>query len=93
MAKEQNRKQALAGKTDESGGLTNWLTRTARALAGSTISPTDYDPKRHDNLVTFDGLEGHEEVERYWVNAPFAFISINYYPIRSSLTTNSTAVR
>ncbi|MEF8813883.1 MAG: type II/IV secretion system ATPase subunit [Halovenus sp.] len=62
------------------GGLRGWLSRTARALTGSTVTVTDYDPKRHDTLVTFDGLEGHEEVERYWVNAPFAFVSLNYDP-------------
>jgi len=61
-------------------GLTGWLSQTARAIAGSTISVGEYDPKRHDRLVAFDGLDGYEEVERYWVNAPFAFISINYSP-------------
>jgi len=82
MAKDESAEQSrtLARDTEESGGITEWLSQTARALAGSTISPTDYDPKRHGRLVTFDGLDGHEEIERYWVNAPFAFVSINYYP-------------
>ena len=61
-------------------GLTGWLSQTARALTGSTITVTEYDPKRHDSLVTFDGLAGYEELDRYWVNAPFAFISISYDP-------------
>jgi flagellar protein FlaI len=61
-------------------GVRELLSRTARALSGSTIALTDYDPKRHQRLVTFDGLEGYEEIERYWVNVPFAFISINYDP-------------
>jgi flagellar protein FlaI len=30
--------------------------------------------------MEFDGLEGLEEVDRYWLNAPFAFVSINYDP-------------
>ena len=63
-----------------SGGFRKWLSQTARALAGSTVTVTDYDPKRHDRLVTFDGLDGYEEVDRYWVNVPFAFVSINYDP-------------
>jgi len=61
-------------------GLRGWLSQTARALTGSNIAVTDYDPKRHDRLVSFDGLDGYEEIERYWVNAPFAFVSINYNP-------------
>ncbi|MFT4923047.1 MAG: flagellar protein FlaI [Haloarculaceae archaeon] len=58
--------------------MRTWLSRTARLLTGSTITVTDYDPDRHGRLVTFDGLEGYEEIDRYWVNAPFAFVSINY---------------
>jgi len=65
---------------NESSGISGWLSRAARALTGSTIRLTDYDPKRHEPLVTFDGLDGYEEIERYWVNVPFAFISINYDP-------------
>ena len=61
-------------------GLRGWLSQTARALTGSNIAVTDYDPKRHDRLVSFDGIDGYEEIERYWVNAPFAFVSINYNP-------------
>ncbi len=72
--------QIATADDEESGGLREWLSQTARALTGSSIAVTAYDPKRHDRLVTFDGLEGYEEIERYWVNAPFAFISINYNP-------------
>lgn len=35
-----------------------------------------YDPVRFGPLVSFDGLEGLREVERYWVDKPHAFISI-----------------
>jgi len=71
---------------DESGrlsGIASVLSQTARALTGSTLTVSEYDPKRHGRLVTFDGLEGYEEIDRYWVNAPFAFISINYLPEES----------
>ena len=40
--------------------------------------PTEnYAPDTHGALVAFDGLEGYEEVDRYWLNAPYAFASIN----------------
>jgi len=54
------------------------LRRTAEVLRGTTIDAEEYDPSEHGRLVSFSGLHGYEEVERYWVNAPFAFVSINY---------------
>ncbi|PSQ26384.1 type II secretion system protein [Halobacteriales archaeon QS_9_68_17] len=53
------------------------IRRAVEMLRGSNIDPENYDPDRHGNLVTFDGLDGYEEIDRYWVNAPFAFVSIN----------------
>ena len=76
-------KQGRNGTGKDNGklnGVRRWLSRTARMLTGSTVTITDYDPKRHDPLVTFDGLDGYEEVDRYWVNVPFAFISVNFDP-------------
>jgi len=61
-------------------GLSRVLSRTARALVGSTVDVDNYDPKRHGSLVSFDGLEGYEELDRYWLNVPFTFVSINYDP-------------
>ena len=59
-------------------GVRGWLSRTARLLTGSQIDVGEYDPRRHEPLVSFDGLDGYEEVGRYWVDAPFAFVSLNY---------------
>ena len=59
-------------------GLKQRLTRTVEMLRGSTLPYERYDPAAHGPLVSFDGYDGLEEVERYWVNAPFAFVSINY---------------
>jgi flagellar protein FlaI len=66
--------------SDSLADVRDWLSRTARLLTGSAVRVTDYDPKRHGRLVDFDGLDGYEEIERYWVDAPFAFISINFDP-------------
>jgi flagellar protein FlaI len=69
-------------ETDEAdgaaSGVRQWLERTARLLTGSAVEVSNYDPSRHGQLVTFDGLEGYTEVDRYWLNTPFAFASINY---------------
>ncbi|WP_226012925.1 type II/IV secretion system ATPase subunit [Halomicrobium salinisoli] len=61
-------------------GVSRWLSRTARALGGPAVPDSNYDPGRHGPLVSFDGLDGHEEVDRYWLNAPYAFVSINFDP-------------
>ncbi|MGM0770962.1 MAG: type II/IV secretion system ATPase subunit [Halobacteriota archaeon] len=37
-----------------------------------------YDPEVHDPLSEFSGVEGYEEVERYWIWDPYVFIVILY---------------
>ena len=56
------------------------LSQVAAVLAGSEMDLDPYDPQRHGPLVSFAGREGFEEVERYWVNAPFAFVAILHDP-------------
>ncbi|MFB6069942.1 MAG: type II/IV secretion system ATPase subunit [Halanaeroarchaeum sp.] len=52
--------------------------RLLEVISGSSIVVEPYDPVAHGPLIGFDGLDGYEEVDRYWVNAPYAFVSINY---------------
>jgi flagellar protein FlaI len=54
------------------------LERTWESVRGSTIELQNYRPGGHETLISFSGVPGYEEVERYWVNAPFAFVSVNY---------------
>ncbi|MFB6109865.1 MAG: type II/IV secretion system ATPase subunit [Halodesulfurarchaeum sp.] len=56
------------------------LARVAEVLSGSPIDVDPYSLDRHGPLATFSGLAGHEEVDRYWVNAPFAFVVIAHDP-------------
>jgi flagellar protein FlaI len=60
--------------------IQSWLSRTATIISGSAVPHSNYDPDRHPPLVRFDGLEGYEEIDRYWLNAPFSFVSINRDP-------------
>ncbi|MDD2438833.1 MAG: type II/IV secretion system ATPase subunit [Methanosarcinaceae archaeon] len=54
----------------------------------------EYDPKTEGALVNFEVPEGFEEIERYWVDEPYAFVVVlkdrrmsNYYRlIEPSLT-------
>jgi flagellar protein FlaI len=66
---------------DSRGGLAgvrSLLSRTAEVLSGSTIPVQNYDPAKQDRLLSYSGLQGLEEKERYWVNAPYAFVTIGY---------------
>ena len=73
----------VSGAESDGGGLAGvreWLAGTARLLTGTSVSVSNYDPRRHGRLVSFDGSDGHEEVDRYWLNAPYAFAVITYDP-------------
>ncbi|MBS3760937.1 type II/IV secretion system ATPase subunit [Halodesulfurarchaeum sp.] len=56
------------------------LSRIADVITGSTIDMEPYDARRHGTLTSFSGKEGYDEVERYWVNTPFAFVTIVHNP-------------
>jgi len=44
-----------------------------------------YDPEKHGHLVFFDGKEGYEEIDRYWVNEPYAFVVVLHSTERDNL--------
>jgi len=44
-----------------------------------------YNPEKHGPLVFFDGKEGYEEIDRYWVNEPYAFTVILHNNERDNL--------
>ncbi len=55
--------------------------RDLRAILRPTsLSIGEYLPGQHQPLVEFERPAELEEVERYWVNAPFAFVVILYDP-------------
>ena len=43
-----------------------------------TYEPEPYDQDTHGALVVFEGVPNYEEVERYWVDKPYAFVVILY---------------
>ncbi len=49
---------------------------TAAAEIADVIKP--YDVRAYGDIVTYKGIQGYEELERYWVNEPFSFISIQF---------------
>ncbi|MCE8428378.1 MAG: type II/IV secretion system ATPase subunit [Candidatus Methanoperedens sp.] len=47
-----------------------------------------YDVNSHGDIVTFEGIPGYVELERYWVNEPFSFISIQFNKINDDYIYN-----
>ncbi|MFA4935332.1 MAG: ATPase, T2SS/T4P/T4SS family [Candidatus Methanoperedens sp.] len=45
---------------------------------------TEYNEALHGPLVTFEGMEGYNEIERYWVNEPYAYVVILFHPEKNS---------
>ena len=43
-----------------------------------------YDPAVHGPLITFEGISGFTELERYWVNEPYALVVILFDPEKNS---------
>jgi len=43
-----------------------------------------YDPLIHGQISHFSGLEGYQEVERYWINEPYTFVVILYNAERNN---------
>ncbi|MDY6864719.1 MAG: ATPase, T2SS/T4P/T4SS family [Halobacteriota archaeon] len=46
--------------------------------SGSKVKVEDYDYDRYGPIAVFRGTEGYRELERYWADEPFSFISILY---------------
>ena len=66
------------GDSSGLGTLQQWLSRAATAITGTDMHVPNYDPERHGRLVTDVPPQGDREVERYWLNAPFAYATISY---------------
>lgn len=54
-----------------------WLFKKSE-LKKHEIKIEKYDPEKHGIITHFEGVPGYEEVERYWVTEPYAFVAILY---------------
>jgi flagellar protein FlaI len=70
--------ETTTGGEDGGLGLFDRLSRFTEMLTGSSVELRPYAPPEDAPLVETDVPAGHEEVERYWLNAPFAYASITY---------------
>ena len=94
--------RALDRDAGESIGtsLLDRLRRVCRAISGSTLTYRPYDPVRDDPLSTITVPDDQQEIDRYWVNQPFAFVVItersdgerSYYAVEPDLDVFETAL-
>ncbi|WP_049981271.1 type II/IV secretion system ATPase subunit [Halolamina rubra] len=64
-------------------GLKRRISRTLELLRGAELETRPFRPGEDGPLASFDVPEGHEEVDRYWVNAPYAYVVITHDPAAS----------
>ncbi|MFB6125916.1 MAG: type II/IV secretion system ATPase subunit [Halolamina sp.] len=65
------------------GELRRRLSRTWEMLRGSEIAVRPFDPHEDGPLASFDVPPDEREVDRYWVNAPYAFVVVTHKPEES----------
>jgi flagellar protein FlaI len=73
---------ASDAREDDAGdrieALRRRLSRTWEVLRGSDLDVRPFRPGRDGPLAAFAIPEGEREVDRYWVNAPYAYVVITY---------------
>jgi len=60
------------------------LTRLKSFFTKETAEVETYHQALHGQLVTFEAVDGYNEIERYWVNEPFSFVVILFNPEKNS---------
>jgi flagellar protein FlaI len=62
------------------GDLRRRLARTFETLRGSSLDVRPFRPGEDGPLASFEPPAGHEELDRYWVNAPYAYVVVTRDP-------------
>ncbi|SFR40301.1 MULTISPECIES: type II/IV secretion system ATPase subunit [Halorubrum] len=68
---------------DRIEALQRRLSRTWELLQGSTLDVRPFSPDEDGPLASFTVPEDEREVDRYWVNAPYAYVVITYDDVES----------
>jgi len=69
---------AVSGSDGPFESLRRRVVRTYEMLRGSSIDARPFRPGEDGPLARFDVPPTHEELDRYWVNAPFAYVVITH---------------
>lgn len=68
---------------DRIEALQNQLSRAWELLQGSTLDVRPFRPGEDGPLASFTVPDDEREIDRYWVNAPYAYVVITYDDVES----------
>ena len=78
----ETREESVEGD-EPFAALRRRLERTVEMLRGSELEVRPFRPGEDGPLAEFSVADGHEELDRYWVNAPYAYVVVSYDPAAS----------
>ncbi|PSQ31043.1 type II secretion system protein [Halobacteriales archaeon SW_6_65_46] len=94
--------EQIAVDASDEAGFRAMFERVLSVIRGSTLGNENYSPRRHSRLVPAEPVDAvGDEVERYWLNAPFSYASIRYddeesehryHVVEPTLTDDQTAL-
>ncbi len=76
MGREQDEQTGNTDTESKPPLLSNVLTALKRIRKKELKTLPPYDPAVHEPLIDYEVPDGYTELERYWVDEPYAFISI-----------------
>ncbi len=86
-------REAQKEKTRPIKSFHRYLWEQISTLGKKRTELPPYDPQLHGPLVEFEIPQGYEEIERYWVNEPYSFVTIlekrsvfHYFVVEPELT-------
>lgn len=62
----------------EEAAKLNFVGKIKSLFKRTEIEVDPYEPEIHGPITEFKGIENYQEIDRYWVNEPYAFIVILY---------------
>ncbi|WP_380677345.1 type II/IV secretion system ATPase subunit [Salinigranum sp. GCM10025319] len=67
-----------AARAGPSAGFGDRIAQFVELLRGTDYENQPFRPAADGPLASFDHPSGHREVDRYWVNAPYAYVVVTY---------------
>jgi flagellar protein FlaI len=80
MSRDEFQREAEGADEGPLAGFRRRLVRAMEVLRGSSIDARPFRPGEDGPLSTYTVPAGHEEIDRYWVNAPVAYVVVTYDP-------------
>lgn len=77
-APEVKKEKVKKEKVKEKRGFLEKISGKFKKKIAGEVDIEKYDSSKHGPIAIFKDVEGYKEVERYWVNEPYAFVTVLY---------------